>query len=92
MSKSVTIAEARHNLAKLVHQLERQPTIQLTRRGKPVALLVSQQEYQRLTAPRASFWDAYTEFRSAVDLDALAMEPEIFSDTRDRTPGREHNW
>ena len=38
-TQSFSIAEARHDLAAVVHQLEHQPRIQLTRRGKPVAVL-----------------------------------------------------
>jgi len=40
-TQSFSIAEARHDLAAVVHQLEHQPHIQLTRRGKPVAVLMS---------------------------------------------------
>ncbi len=92
MFKSFSIAQARHNLAELVHQLERQPIIHLTRRGKPVAVLLSQSEFERLTAPRASFWNAYTAFRNSFDLETLDIEPSIFQDSRDRSPGREMVW
>ena len=37
-----TIAEARHNLAAIVHELEDKEQIELTRRGEPVAVLLSQ--------------------------------------------------
>lgn len=92
MFRTFSIAQARHNLARLVHQLERQPIIQLTRRGKPVAVLVSQREFERLTAPHTSFWNAYTAFRDSFNLDALKIEPRVFENTRDRSPGREMNW
>ncbi len=48
MSKRYTIAEARHNLAAIVHELERRAHIELTRRGEPVAVLLSMREYRRL--------------------------------------------
>ncbi|HZQ08815.1 MAG TPA: type II toxin-antitoxin system Phd/YefM family antitoxin [Anaerolineae bacterium] len=92
MFKTFSIAEARHSLAELVHQLERQPIIHLTRRGKPVAVLLSQREFERLTATRTPFWDAYTVFRKSFDLVALDIEPNIFHDTRDRSLGREMEW
>jgi prevent-host-death family protein len=92
MFKSFSIAEARHSLAKLVHQLERQPIIHLTRRGKPVAVLLSLREFERLTATRMPFWDAYNSFRNSFDLGALDIEPHIFQDTRDRSTGREMEW
>ena len=44
MPKSFSIAEARHNLAAVVHELDRKPRIQFTRRGKPVAVLLSIRE------------------------------------------------
>ncbi len=92
MPKSFSIAEARHDLAALVHQLDHQPRIQLTRRGKPVAVLLSVREYNRLTAQTQGFWEAYTIFAEATDLRHLAIDPQVFDDVRDRTSGREVNW
>lgn len=45
MPKSFSIAKARHDLAALVQQLEHQSRIELTRRGKPVAVLLSLGDY-----------------------------------------------
>ena len=92
MSKSYSIAEARHHLAALVHELERKPFIELTRRGKPVAVLLSIQEYHRLLAKETNFWDAYVAFRNSVDLSQLQIEPDVFDGLRDRSPGREVSW
>ncbi len=88
-TKSFSIAEARHDLAALIHQLDRQPRIQLTRRGKPVAVLISVREYDRLTTKAQSFWEAYSNFSEAVDLTNLKIDPHIFDEVRDRTSGRE---
>lgn len=41
MPKSYSISEAQHNLTGLVQQLEHQARIELTRLGKPVAMLLS---------------------------------------------------
>ena len=92
MLKPFSIAQARHDLARLVHQLERQPIIQLTRRGKPVAVLLSQREYERLTATQTHFWEAYAAFRNAVDLAPLKIEPNVFEGVRDKSNGREMTW
>lgn len=89
MSKSVSIAEARHDLAALVHELERKPLIELTRRGQPVAVLLSMREYQRLSAARQDFWEAYLAFRKRHNLEKLNIEPEFWKDVRDKAPGRE---
>ena len=49
MSKAYSIAEARQRLPAVVHEAERIGAVQITRRGRAVARLVSEQEYQRLT-------------------------------------------
>jgi prevent-host-death family protein len=88
MPKRYSIAEARHDLAAIVHELEQQPTIELTRRGEPVAVLLSLAEYQRLQAGRGDFWSAYTVFREQFTLDQDSVE-ELLRDLRDSTSGRE---
>jgi prevent-host-death family protein len=88
MKRRYSIAEARQNLAAVVHDLERQPTIELTRRGELVAVLLSLAEYRRLQARQGTFWDAYTAFRAGLPTgsDDLAV---LLHDARDQSPGRE---
>jgi prevent-host-death family protein len=92
MSKRYTIAEARHNLAAIVHEAERMSPIELTRRGEPVAVLLSITEYRHLAGKATNFWDAYLVFRNSVDLSQLQIEPEVFEGVRDPSPGREVSW
>ncbi len=92
MEKSYSIAEARDNLAAIVHDVEDASAVELTRRGRPVAMLVSVGEYRRLRGERKDFWDAYTGFRESVDLEALDIGPEVFEGLRDPSPGRETPW
>lgn len=89
MTKRYTIAEARHNLAAIVHELERRSPIELTRRGEPVAVMLSFQEYQQLSMGQPGFWDAYEKFRKKVDLSALDITDDVFGDVRDRSSGRD---
>ncbi len=90
MSRRYSIAEARHDLAKIVHELEGGGFIELTRRGEPVAVMLSLGEYRRLAEGRMDFWEAYEEFRRRNDLSRLGIEPEkVFGDVRDPSPGRE---
>lgn len=89
MSRRYSIAEARHDLAAIVHELEGRDFIELTRRGEPVAVMLSLREYRRLVAGRDRFWDAYRAFRENVDLARLGIEPEVFEGVRDPSPGRE---
>jgi prevent-host-death family protein len=92
MAKRYSIAEARHNLAALVHEAEHISPIELTRRGQPVAILLSIQEYRRLLSKGPGFWDAYNKFRNLVGLPQLQIEPSLFEDLRDSSPGREVAW
>lgn len=88
MTDQYSIAEARHNLAALVRRLEKQSKIEITRRGKPVAVLMSLQEYQLLSAERAGFWTAYSDFLEHVNLTGLGIEPQVFESVRSPEPGR----
>ncbi len=92
MPKRYSIAEARHNLAAIVLELEAQQVIELTRRGAPVAVLLSLDAYRRLTGESPSFWEAYTAYRTTLDTAALDNEPDIFASVRDSSPGREVQW
>jgi prevent-host-death family protein len=86
--KQRSIAQARDGLANLVHEVEGGAPVELTRRGKPVAVLVSFADYQRLLGEGPSFWDAMLAFRSATqhDDETLGIEPDLFA--RDKSPGR----
>ena len=88
MSKNHSIADARRNLPRLIREAEHGKTVELTRRGQPVAVLVGRRTFDRLTAGRRSFADTYREFGMTVDLAALALDPdELFQDVRDATSG-----
>lgn len=88
MSKSYSIAEARQDLAAIVHEAETSGPIQFTRRGKNVAVLLSQADYERLRERKINFREAYQQFRASADFEALDIDPAIF-DVRDKSPGRE---
>jgi prevent-host-death family protein len=89
MTKKYSIAEARHDLAAIVKELEQQPVIQITRRGEPVAVLVSTREFERLSSPQTGFWSAYAAFREQVNLVELKLGPDLFKDVRQAESGRE---
>lgn len=92
MPTSYSIADARHNLAAIVHELDHEPAIRLTRRGQPVAVLLSMSEYARMQSGSVAFGSAYATFRAAVDLAALDIDPALFAAARDHSSGREMNW
>ena len=89
MPKSYSIAEARNDLPGLIHDVERGDPVKITRRGKPVAVLLSAREYDRIAATRPTFADAYATWKSSVDFDEIAVEPDHFAARRERSPGRE---
>ena len=90
MADQHSIADARRDLPMLVRKAERGQTVELTRRGEWVAVLIGRHRYQQLVAPMPSFEETYLVFRKTVDLAELDLDPdEIFGGTRARTPGRE---
>ncbi len=91
MSKRVSIAEARDHLPALIRSVEHGEPVELTRRGKMVAVLVSGRDFERLTTGPPDLWAAIQKFRAEHDLSDLDVE-EVFGDVRDRTPGREVEW
>ena len=88
MTKSYSIAEARNRFTSILRDAETSPPIEITRHGQTVAVILSWQEYLRLSAKR-DFWDSYNSFREVFDLSELAIEPEIFDGVRDLSPGRD---
>jgi prevent-host-death family protein len=90
MATSYSIAEARDQFAALVRDAEEsnQP-VQVTRRGQPVAVILSAEEYARLLAnqPERDFRAAYEEWRQKWHVSELDMDSEeIWGDVRERTP------
>jgi len=88
MPRDLSIAHARKRLPALVREVEECQPVRLTRRGKPVAVLLSLREYERLGARRADLWETIESFRRQTDLRELDVD-EIFAGVRDRSPGRE---
>ena len=55
MANRYSIARAPDQLARIVRDVEQGHLVEVTRRGKPVAVLVSAHEYQRLSAGHEDF-------------------------------------
>ena len=59
MNDAYSIAAAKNNLSGLVHEAEQGHPVRLTRRGKPVAVLISTEQYERPSKPRKKIeWSA----------------------------------
>jgi antitoxin Phd len=87
MTKSYSIAAARGCLPQLVHGVEAGKAVELTRRGRPVAMLLSIEEYRRLEGQKADFRAALQSFRAGHDL-SVFEDDDIYRDIRDKSPGR----
>jgi len=88
MPKSLSIADARNRLAKVVHDVETGPHVELTRRGRPVAMIVSVREFETLAGARGSFASALRRFRKAHDLQNAGVGRSFLRGLRDDSPGR----
>lgn len=88
MPKRYSIADARSNLPSLIDQAEAGEEIELTRRGKPVAAIVSLRELERLRGARTVFSDAYRRFLRSHSVRDIGLEDDFLQSTRDRETGR----
>ena len=88
MSKKYSIAEARSQLPTIVDQAEAGVEIELTRRGHPVAVVVSHREFERLRGKRLHFSDAYRRFLERYSLREIGIQRDFVTTVRDRTTGR----
>lgn len=86
MEKQFTISEAKNKLTAIVHDVEKGPSVKLTRRGRPVAVLLSIAEYEALHGRRPAFWDLLTALRAQAG--ERDVSDEDFTGLRDPRPGR----
>ena len=88
MQDQFSIAEAKNRLPSIIHYVEKGPYIKLTRRGKPVAVLLSIQEYERLSRVHSGFWSALSKFRQNIKDEDIKITDKDFEDIRDTSTGR----
>ncbi|MDE0284728.1 MAG: type II toxin-antitoxin system prevent-host-death family antitoxin [Gammaproteobacteria bacterium] len=92
MAEQYSIAEARRNLPRLVHEAEAGKAVELTRRGEAVAIIVGRHHFQQLTSGKPGFAESYGKFAEKYDLKEIGFDPdELFSGMRADTTGREVN-
>ena len=89
MSKSYSVAEARRHLPKLLHDVEDGQQVEITRRGTPVAVVISLSDYQRLADEGSGFAWNYAAWRRSISEADLEIADDYFEGLRDRTRGRE---
>lgn len=89
-----SIAEAKTQLARLIHQAERGEAVHITRRGKPVAVLLSEDEYARLRQgqEQRSFWELIAEMRADPGFEPVDWSKDEVDSWRDRRAARDFEW
>jgi prevent-host-death family protein len=89
--KISTIAEAKNNLSQLIYQLEADETIHLTRHGKPVAVMLSEANYQKLIHKNNSLFQAIQQWRDDLTNDVALTEVEL-KNIRTSSQERAFSW
>lgn len=92
MEKQYSIADAKNKLPSIIHSVEKGPSVKLTRRGRPVAVLLSIQEYEHLSQKKGGFWRALKTFRKLAEKEDIEISDSDFKGLRDYSPGREVDW
>jgi len=85
-----SIAQARNQLAQLIHQAEQGSPVEITRRGKRIAVILSVEDFESLSSHKGTFGKSLAEFRRQWGIEMLDLNPdEVFQDLRDRSSGRD---
>jgi prevent-host-death family protein len=92
MSNRYSTQQLYQHLTEVISQIQQGKAIEITQEGETVAVILSVAEYQRLTAPKSSFWQSLQQFRQQTNIEELGIESDVFAGVRDITPGREVNF
>ena len=98
------ITQAGEHFAQLINEVEQGNTVEITRQGQRVAMVISTEEYDRLhpskqdasqdaeqEAPQ-DFWQSVLAWRKQYDVDNWDDDIDEAFDVRDKSPGREFEW
>ncbi len=88
MAHRYSVAEARIHLSSIIDQAEAGEAVELTRRGHPVAVVLSREAFERLRSDRPRFGEAYRAFREKYSLGDVGLDPDFARSLRDRSVGR----
>lgn len=89
MHKQFSIAAAKNKLPSIIHDVEEGTAVELTRRGKPVAVVMSKQAYEQLTRKKEGFWNALANFRKDMLQEDAEIQDSDFNGLRESSGGRE---
>lgn len=85
MDKTYSIAEARNDLSGVVREAEAGRPVTLSRRGRPVAVVVSASEFAKLAPRRRALAEAIDDFRREF---GASLDDGDWLPARDVAPGR----
>ena len=88
MKKLYSVGSARANLPAILDDVQSGRVIQVTRRGQPVAVIMSPAEYATLERRQSTFGEACAEFRERFGVQDLGLDRRFFRALRDPKPGR----
>jgi len=88
MQKRYSVAGARQNFANVIASAEHGGIVEITRHGRPVAIVISAAHFAGMTREMPTFADALRDWRARHDVAHLAIDENTFADLRDRSPGR----
>jgi len=90
MSAKYSVAEARANLPRILHEVALGHEVELTRRGKAVAVVISVEKYARLSGGYRDFGAALDDYRNTYG----GVSRATFGGVRHKTPGggRLRSW
>lgn len=88
MSNRYSIADARTSLPSIVDKAEAGLKIELTRRGIPVAVVVSLREFERLRGERPPFRELYKRFIKRHPLREVGLDADFAATVLDKSVGR----
>jgi prevent-host-death family protein len=86
--KRYSIAEARARLPSLIDEAVSGVGVELTRRGKPIVVVLSVKEYELLREKQVGFGPAYRSFLKKHSSKDVGIEASSWRGLRDRSPGR----
>ena len=89
MDEHYTIADAKNKLPSIIHAVETGQAVKLTRHGRPVAVLLSIKDYQRLSRKKEGYWRALDSFRKNLEKEGVFVTEDDFENIRDLSSGRE---
>lgn len=88
MSKRYSMAEARKNLPSILDDAEAGSVVEITRRGKAVAVVIGQSEIDRLRGSSENFLEELIAFRAERGLDKDGLDRKFFRSLRSKDTGR----